>query len=175
MPEATYNNKAARGVDVGMSFLISKASAIETYNGNSPIAIVDYAMVAEFAYNDVHLRNVDYAAHNLMQQAIDLRSQQLGDPHVLIHLHCPVEHQLANIQKRGRDFEQGHSADYLESINTGIAQWINDRIGPDCQKLSFDTSKVDVGSLKFVNKLADTILKATIGRTAPIQNPSPKP
>lgn len=96
-----------------MSFLISKASALETYNGNSPV--VDYAMVAEFAYNDVHLKNVDQAAHNLMEQAIDLRSRQLGDPHVLIHLHCPVDHQLANIKKRGREFEQGHSAAYLES------------------------------------------------------------
>ena len=171
----TYNNKAARGVDVGMSFLISKASAIETYHGNSPIAVVDYAMVAEFAYNDVHLKNIDQDAHKLMEQAIDLRSRQLGDPHVLIHLHCPVAHQLANIQKRGRDFEQGHSAAYLESINDGITHWINDRIGPDCQKLSFDTSQVDVGSAKFASQLVDTILKATIVRNAPIQNPAPKP
>jgi deoxyadenosine/deoxycytidine kinase len=152
-----YADKGARGFDLGMSFLLSKASGIETYNGPAEAVIVDYALIAEYAYNDVHLREADARAHALVQQAIDFRRAKLGEPDLLIHLHSPVAHQMANIKKRGRDFEQGHSAAYVQSINDRIGHWIAGRLAASCPVLSVDTQKTDVAAPAFVAQLTQAI------------------
>ena len=168
-----YHNRGSRGFDIGMAFLLSKASAIETYAGHSPIAVVDYALIAEHAYNDVHLQNDDLVAHNIVRQAIDLRCQQIGEPNILIHLHCPVERQLANIKKRGRDFEQGHNAAYLQAINDGITEAIKVSINGNCKIISINTQDIDVGKPKFIAGLVRTILQAAVQRSAAAPSPSP--
>jgi deoxyguanosine kinase len=168
-----YADKGSRGFDVGMSFLMSKASGIETYDGQAPIAIVDYSMIAEYAYNDVHLKHVNAHAHKIVEQAIDFRRNQIGDPDILIHLQCPVDHQLANIKKRGRDFEQGHTAAYLLSINNGIAKWSQAKIGAACKMLHFDTQVTDVSSPAFIDTLMN-IIRAEMAAKA-IATPAPKP
>lgn len=168
-----YADRGSRGFDVGMSFLMSKASGIETYSGPAPVVIVDYSMIAEYAYNDVHLKHVNADAHAIVEQAIDFRREQTGDPDILIHLHCPVDHQLVNIRKRGRDFEQGHTAAYLLSINNGIAEWSHAKVGAACKTLHFDTQVTDVSSPAFIDTLMN-IIRAEMSAKA-IAAPVPKP
>ena len=39
-------------------------------------------------------------------------------PDLMIYLRASVPHLIANIQKRGRDYEQTMQLDYLENLNT---------------------------------------------------------
>ncbi|MDB5491764.1 MAG: hypothetical protein JWO78_1613 [Micavibrio sp.] len=170
-----YPDKGSRGFDVGMSFLMSKASGIETSDSAAPVIFVDYAMVAEYAYNDVHLKGVNAKAHSIVEQAIHFRREQIGDPDMLITLFCPVAHQIENIRKRGRDFEQGHSAAYLLSINNGIAEWSHAKIGPACRKLHFNTQEIDVSSPAFIGTLMNAIRADMAAKKPPGGVPVPAP
>jgi deoxyadenosine/deoxycytidine kinase len=48
-------------------------------------------------------------------------------PDLMIYLRCSVEHLVANIQKRGRDYEQTMQLDYLENLNTRYEDFIFNR------------------------------------------------
>lgn len=45
-------------------------------------------------------------------------------PDLMIYLRAPLEHLVANIQKRGRDYEQSISLDYLKGVNERYEDFI---------------------------------------------------
>ena len=45
-------------------------------------------------------------------------------PDLMIYLRAPIEHLVANIQKRGRDYEQTISLDYLKGLNAQYEDFI---------------------------------------------------
>ena len=45
-------------------------------------------------------------------------------PDLLIYLKSSIQHLVAQIQKRGRDYEQGISIEYLTGLNERYEQWI---------------------------------------------------
>jgi len=45
-------------------------------------------------------------------------------PDLMIYLRAPLEHLVANIQKRGRDYEQAISLDYLKGLNERYEDFI---------------------------------------------------
>ena len=45
-------------------------------------------------------------------------------PDLLIYLKSSIQHLVAQIQKRGRDYEQGMSIEYLTGLNERYEQWI---------------------------------------------------
>lgn len=64
-----------------------------------------------------------FASTNLSEDEIDLYMrlfriihQQLPQPDLILYLHCSIEHLLENIKKRGRDYEQDISVEYLKKI-----------------------------------------------------------
>ena len=48
-------------------------------------------------------------------------------PDLMIYLRASVPHLIANIQKRGRDYEQTMQLDYLENLNTRYEDFIFNR------------------------------------------------
>ena len=48
-------------------------------------------------------------------------------PDLMIYLRASVPHLIANIQKRGRDYEQTMQLDYLENLNNRYEDFINNR------------------------------------------------
>ena len=50
-------------------------------------------------------------------------------PDLMIYLRASVPHLIANIQKRGRDYEQGMSIEYLSGLNRHYEQWIGNSPG----------------------------------------------
>jgi len=170
----TYNDKAARGFDVMMSFVLSKAGAISSYQGKSKCVVTDYAMISEYAYNDIHLKDVDKTAHKLCQQTIDLKRGQIGEPKVLIYLTCPVNEQLRRIRERGRDFEQGMSPTKLKKLNESVQHYVDTQVSPGTRVIRIDTSEKDLRNPQTIAGIASIIDEACRAGTRR-RGPKPAP
>lgn len=155
----TYNNAAARGFDVQMAFLLSKASAIETYDGASPVIACDYALVVEYAYTKMHLESRDPVAARLCREAVDLRRAQIGKPDMLIYLDVTPDEQLRRTKSRGRDFEQGLDESYLRTLNDEIRTSVETahKQGEFARFITIDTNRTNVGDPAFMDDLVNTI------------------
>jgi deoxyadenosine/deoxycytidine kinase len=57
-------------------------------------------------------------------QLYNLLMSTVRPPDLLIYLKSGIEHLVANIQKRGRDYEQGMSIEYLDGLNRHYEKWI---------------------------------------------------
>ena len=69
------------------------------------------------------------------------------EPDLLIYLRSSIEHLVAQIQKRGRDYEQSISIEYLGGLNQRYEQWIAAYKG----KLII----IDADQLDFLNRPED--------------------
>lgn len=87
----------------------------------------------------------DYASYlDLYRSMIDMTAP----PDLLIYLRADIPKLVANIQKRGRDFENAMSLEYLKNLNQRYEEWI----------ASYDLGKVltiDVNDLDFVERVED--------------------
>ena len=73
-------------------------------------------------------------------------------PDLLIYLKCSVPTLVAQIQKRGREYEENIRLDYLKKLNDFYNKWIdNYNEGPllviDCDKNKFGESEEDLGEI----------------------------
>ena len=77
---------------------------------------------------------------NVVMQSVKL-------PDLLIYLRCDIPHLVAQIQKRGRDYEQTMSLEYLRGLNERYEKFI---AGYKGEVLTIDTDGLD-----FENNPAD--------------------
>ena len=73
-------------------------------------------------------------------------------PDLLIYLKCSVPTLVAQIQKRGREYEENIRLDYLKKLNDFYNKWIdNSKEGPllviDCDKNKFGENEEDLGEI----------------------------
>lgn len=73
-------------------------------------------------------------------------------PDLLIYLKCSVPTLVAQIQKRGREYEENIRLDYLKKLNDFYNKWIeNYKEGPllviDCDKNKFGENEEDLGEI----------------------------
>lgn len=68
-------------------------------------------------------------------------------PDLLIYLRSSVPHLVSQIQKRGRDYEQSMSLEYLEGLNRRYEDWISSYMGRllviDADNLDFENREED--------------------------------
>lgn len=162
-----YDNPAARGIDVMAAFILSKASALATYKGPAPVIVADYALIAEYAYNDQHLKSVSPAGHRLCRQLIDLKRQQVGEPDILIVIDCPAERQLERIKARGRDFEQGLDRAYLQKLNDSLRYYIDEETVSGTRIMRIDSDRYDLRDPAVVAAIALEIRRLCPPKAAP--------
>ena len=62
-------------------------------------------------------------------QLYQIMMSMVRPPELLIYLKSSIEHLVSNIQKRGRDYEQGMSIEYLSGLNRHYEQWIGNYPG----------------------------------------------
>ena len=68
-------------------------------------------------------------------------------PDLMIYLRSGLEHLVSQIQKRGRDYEQSISIEYLDGLNQRYEQWIAGYTG---RLIEIDTDNLD-----FLNRPED--------------------
>lgn len=80
-------------------------------------------------------------------ELFDLMMSLVGKPDLLIYIRATIPHLIAQIQKRGREYEQGIRLDYLNGLNVRYEEWIGSYNGP--------LLVVDGDNLDFQNNLKD--------------------
>lgn len=59
----------------------------------------------------------------LYRMLFDIINPSLPKPDITLYLYAPIDKLLANIKKRGRDYEQGIPAEYLEGIQNAYLEY----------------------------------------------------
>ena len=78
-----------------------------------------------FVANNYEMGNLTERDYNTYMQLFELMMSTVRQPDLLIYLKSGIEHLVANIQKRGRDYEQSISIEYLAGLNRHYEDWIS--------------------------------------------------
>ncbi|MBO4447752.1 MAG: deoxynucleoside kinase [Bacteroidales bacterium] len=93
-----------------------------------------------FVANNHALGNLTDRDFDTYMQLFELLMSTVKLPDLLIYLRSDVPHLVQNIAKRGRDYEQGMSLEYLAGLNERYEKWIADYKG---KVLIIDTENLD--------------------------------
>lgn len=85
---------------------------------------------------------------NLYRNVFETISEFLPKPDLILYLYNDTEHLLQNIAKRGRDYEKGITAEYLQNIQDSYLSYFS-------QHASIPILLVETARLDFVNYLQD--------------------
>ncbi len=83
--------------------------------------VADYDIYKSLIFAKVTLQQEEY---KLYRRLFDLMYKDIKRPELYVFLFQSTEKLIENIKKRGRDYEQTISADYLESIQKGYLDFI---------------------------------------------------
>jgi len=140
-----YKNQDRYSFPLELSFLADRYNQIKNEVFNLDLfhsfLIADYyfAKSAIFAQNT--LKEDEY---RLFRQIFDIVFESMPKPDLYVYLHADTEKLLSNIKKRGRDYEQEITPDYLEKIKNGYFHFFK-------QITSFPMLIIDVNNIDFVN------------------------
>ncbi len=79
--------------------------------------------------------------YRLFRRLFNIVFESLPKPDLYVYLHVNVDNLLKNIQKRGRDYEQGIAPEYLEKIQKGYFDYFKQTTGFPI--LIIDTNGID--------------------------------
>jgi deoxyguanosine kinase len=140
-----YKNQDRYSFPLELSFLADRYNQIKNEVFNLDLfhsfLIADYyfAKSAIFAQNT--LKEDEY---RLFRQIFDIVFESMPKPDLYVYLHADTEKLLRNIKKRGRDYEQEITREYLEKIKTGYFHFFK-------QITTFPVLIIDVNNIDFVN------------------------
>ncbi|MBQ7253780.1 MAG: deoxynucleoside kinase [Bacteroidales bacterium] len=103
--------------------------------------------VSIFVENNRAMGNISERDYQAYMELFRVMMRMVRLPDLLIYLRCSVPHLVGQIQKRGRDYEQGISLEYLKGLNDRYEKWIADYKGK--------VIVIDSDNLDFVNKPED--------------------
>jgi deoxyguanosine kinase len=139
-----YKDQERYSFPLELSFLADRYNQIKREVLNldlfQPMIITDYyfSKTAIFAQNT--LKPDEF---HLFRQIFNMVSENIPKPDLYVYLHTNTRNLLKNIKKRGRDYEQNISEEYLEKIGDGYFHYFR-------QITSFPVLVVDVNHLDFV-------------------------
>ena len=93
-----------------------------------------------FVANNRALGNLSERDYNTFMELFHLMMSMVKLPDLLIYLKSSVPHLVSQIQKRGRDYEQTISLEYLAGLNARYDEWISSYGG---NVLVIDTDNLD--------------------------------
>lgn len=104
-----------------------------------------------FVANNKALGNLSERDFDTYMQLFELMMSMVRLPDLLIYLRASVPHLVAQIQKRGRDYEQGINLEYLSGLNERYEAWIASYKGPllilDVDEMDFQNNPEDFESV----------------------------
>jgi deoxyadenosine/deoxycytidine kinase len=104
-----------------------------------------------FVANNHDMGNLSDRDYETYMQLFRLMMSMVSPPDLLIYLRCGVPHLVSQIQKRGRDYEQSMSLDYLSGLNERYEEWIARYRGRllviDADHLDFENRPEDFASI----------------------------
>ncbi len=104
-----------------------------------------------FVANNKEMGNLTDRDYDTYMDLFNLMMSLVKAPDLLIYLRASVPHLVSQIQKRGREYEQGMSIEYLTNLNTRYEKWIGEYKGQvltiDKDGLDFENSPADFASV----------------------------
>ena len=100
-----------------------------------------------FVRNNLEMGNLSQRDYDTYMLLFEMMMSMVKLPDLLIYLRAGVPHLVSQIQKRGRDYEQSMSLEYLESLNRKYEDWIASYKGRllviDADNLDFENRAED--------------------------------
>ena len=104
-----------------------------------------------FVENNREMGNLSERDYDTYMQIFSLMMSMVSLPDLLIYLRSSVSHLVSQIQKRGRDYEQSMSLDYIGGLNEKYEKWIEGYKGKlliiDADMLDFENRPEDFESI----------------------------
>ncbi|NLA23988.1 MAG: deoxynucleoside kinase [Bacteroidales bacterium] len=116
---AFYENPERFAFPLEMSFLADRYNQLKEelmqYNLFNELIISDYYFNKSLIFAQNTLQNDEY---HLYRQLFDIIHSKLPKPDLYVYLHRNIDQLIFQIKKRGREYEQQISPDYLKNIET---------------------------------------------------------
>ena len=100
-----------------------------------------------FVANNYAQGNLTERDYNTYMDTYNVMMEVVKEPDLMIYLKSSIPHLVAQIQKRGRDYEQSISIEYLDGLNQRYEQWIAGYTGR--------LIEIDADNLDFLNREED--------------------
>ena len=100
-----------------------------------------------FVANNYAQGNLSERDFNTYMDTFNVMMSVVREPDLMIYLKSSIPHLVSQIQKRGRDYEQSISIEYLSGLNQRYEDWIASYKGP--------LIVIDADSLDFLNRPED--------------------
>ena len=100
-----------------------------------------------FVANNYAQGNLSERDYNTYMDTYNVMMEVVKQPDLMIYLRSGIEHLVSQIQKRGRDYEQSISIEYLDGLNQRYEQWIAGYTGR--------LIEIDADNLDFLNRPED--------------------
>ena len=144
-----YEDQARYAVPLEMSFLADRYQQFmddtSQFDLFKNFMVSDYDIFKSLIFAKVTLQKEEY---NLYRKVFSFMYKEVRKPEIYLFLYQNTERLLANIKKRGRDYEQNIDPAYLEKINRGYLDFIKGN--PNQNNII-----IDMGELDFVHNPAD--------------------
>jgi len=146
-----YNHMERWSFNLQIYFLKSRFEQLLSFRENKKTIIQDRTI-----YEDAHIFAPNLNAMGLMNQRdfnnykgiFNLMESLIDGPDLLIYLRSSIPNLVNKIHKRGRDYENSISIDYLSRLNERYEAWVS----------TYDAKKIiiiDVDTLDFVDNKSD--------------------
>jgi deoxyadenosine/deoxycytidine kinase len=137
-----YQNPERYSFPLELSFLAEryKQLNVDLRTGSlfQNLTIADYFFMKSLIFAQNTLTGDEL---QLYKQIFSIIYNTLPKPNLYVYLHLPTDKLLQNIKKRGRDYEQTITADYLNNLTQGYFDFFKQH--PDYTFLVIDTSNLD--------------------------------
>ena len=158
-----YEDQGRYAFPLEMSFLADRYQQFtddtSQYDLFKSFMVSDYDIYKSLIFARITLQKEEYA---LYRKLFRLMYKEVKKPKIYVYLYQTTERLLDNIKRRGRDYEQSITPDYLDSINKGYFEFIKGY--PEQNNLI-----IELGDLDFVEKpedyqiILDQIVKFAVG------------
>ncbi|MEI6275878.1 MAG: deoxynucleoside kinase [Prolixibacteraceae bacterium] len=154
-----YNDPDKYSFPLELSFLAERYGQLKNELTNRDLfhqhTIADYFFMKSLIFAQNTLAQDEY---NLYRNFFDIIYERLPKPDLFVYLHLPEDQLILNIRKRGRDYEQSITTDYLKKIREGYFTFFSQQ--DDFPVLIIDTSRIDfVASKAHYQMLRELIIR----------------
>lgn len=137
-----YEDQNRYAFPLEMSFLADRykqlSDDLAQFDLFKDFIVADYHIFKSLIFAKITLAEDEY---RLYRTLFDIVYREMPKPDLYVYLYQNTERLLANIKKRGRDYEQKIPADYLDKINSGYLDYIKTQT--DLNVLIIDVSDRD--------------------------------
>ena len=137
-----YKDQNRYAFPLEMSFLADRYQQISDdlaqFDLFKDFIVADYHIFKSLIFAKVTLTDDEY---RLYRKLFEIIYKEMPKPDLYIYLYQNTDRLLANIKKRGREYEQDIAAEYLEKINLGYLDYIKSQT--DLNVLIIDVSDRD--------------------------------